>query len=169
MVTANAYQVGEMNFRIFKIIALLTAVFFIAICQSVFAAEPMSKAQLAKLNALIADQGNMADIGKITSDSFGITKTNDPPILMRGFGAKDENRVTHQISKVPNDKGYILVRFTPGKNLIYWADKNLKLVSATTFISTTAPTVRMPDKQARDGLAEELGFMAKVADNPDAY
>jgi hypothetical protein len=125
---------------------------------------PLSDAQLKKINGWIADQGKDIAVSAVITEILGLTK-NDETISARGYAAldSDNGNEVHQIFILPQGKGYLADHFHQDKVEVYWADKDLVLLTALSGIRGAKPEVMFfQDAQAAFNI--ELTWWAKFAD-----
>jgi hypothetical protein len=134
------------------------------VCGSAGAERPLSEAQLKKINGWIAGQGRDIAISALITDILGLTK-NDETISSRGYAAVDtENgNEIHQIFLLPQERGYLADHFHQDKVDVYWADKDLGLITALAGIRGGKPAI-MSFAEAQAGFNNELTWWAKFAD-----
>jgi hypothetical protein len=136
-----------------------------ALAPGAFAAErPLSEAQLRKINGWIADQGREIAVSAIITEILGLTK-NDQTMSARGYAALDpaNGNEIHQIFVLPEGKGYLADHFHQDKVEVYWADKDLVLLTALSGIRGAKPEI-MFFQDAQAGFNSELTWWAKYAD-----
>ena len=104
--------------------------------------RPLSEAQLKKINGWIADQGKDIAVSAIITEILGLTK-NDQTISARGYAALDpaNGNEIHQIFILPEGKGYLADHFHQDKVEVYWADKDLVLLTALSGVRGAKPEV----------------------------
>jgi hypothetical protein len=131
---------------------------------SVAAERPLSDAQLKKINGWIADQGKDIAVSAIITEILGLTK-NDQTMSARGYAALDtaNGNEIHQIFILPEGKGYLADHFHQDKVEVYWADKDLVLLTALSGIRGAKPEI-MFFQDAQAGFNNELTWWAKYAD-----
>ena len=131
---------------------------------SVAAARPLSAAQLKKIDGWIADQGRDIAVSAVITEILGLTK-NEETISARGYAALDpaNGNEIHQIFILPEGKGYLADRFHQDKVEVYWADKDLVLLTALSGIRDARPEI-MFFQEAQAGFTSELTWWAKYAD-----
>jgi hypothetical protein len=131
---------------------------------SVAAERPLSDAQLKKINGWIADQGRDIAVSALITEILGLTK-NDETISARGYAALDtaNGNEIHQIFILPEGKGYLADHFHQDKVEVYWADKDLVLLTALSGIRGAKPEI-MFFQDAQAGFNNELVWWAKFAD-----
>ena len=131
---------------------------------SVAAERPLSDAQLKKINGWIADQGKDIAVSAVITEILGLTK-NDQTISARGYAALDaaNGNEIHQIFILPEGKGYLADHFHQDKVEVYWADKDLVLLTALSGIRGAKPEV-MFFQDAQAAFSIELTWWAKFAD-----
>jgi hypothetical protein len=131
---------------------------------AVAAERLLSDAQLKKINGWIADQGKDIAVSAIITEILGLTK-NDQTISARGYAAFDtaNGNEIHQIFILPEGKGYLADRFHQDKVEVYWADKDLVLLTALAGIRGAKPEI-MFFQDAQAGFNTELTWWAKYAD-----
>jgi hypothetical protein len=155
-------QSRAISFVIFAtlIFASLTAI----VAATAAAEQPLSAAQLDKVNSWIAQGGSNVGVNKVSTDILGLTK-NDETISTRALAVKDPGNATeiHLIGTLPDGKGYLEEHFHQDKAEIYWADKDLVLVSASNGIRGGRPA-EMSFTEAQTEFAAELAWWAKFAD-----
>jgi hypothetical protein len=128
------------------------------------AERPLSDAQLKKINGWIADQGKDIAVSAVITEILGLTK-NDETISARGYAAldSDNGNEVHQIFILPQGKGYLADHFHQDKVEVYWADKDLVLLTALSGVRGAKPEVMFfQDAQAAFNI--ELTWWAKFAD-----
>jgi len=131
---------------------------------SAAAERPLSEAQLKKINGWIADQGKDIAVSALITEILGLTK-DDQTISARGYAALDpaNGNEIHQIFILPEGKGYLADHFHQDKVEVYWADKDLVLLTALSGIRGAKPAV-MFFQEAQVGFNQELIWWAKFAD-----
>jgi hypothetical protein len=131
---------------------------------SAAAERPLSDAQLKKINGWIADQGRDIAVSAVITEILGLTK-DDQTMSARGYAALDaENgNEIHQIFILPEGKGYLADHFHQDKVEVYWADKDLVLLTALSGIRGAKPEI-MFFQDAQAGFNSELTWWAKYAD-----
>jgi hypothetical protein len=131
---------------------------------SVAAERPLSDAQLKKINGRIADQGKDIAVSAIITEILGLTK-NDQTMSARGYAALDtaNGNEIHQIFILPEGKGYLADHFHQDKVEVYWADKDLVLLTALSGIRGAKPEI-MFFQDAQAGFNSELTWWARYAD-----
>jgi hypothetical protein len=131
---------------------------------SAAAERPLSEAQLKKINGWIADQGKDIAVSALITEILGLTK-DDQTISARGYAALDpaNGNEIHQIFILPEGKGYLADHFHQDKVEVYWADKDLVLLTALSGIRGAKPAV-MFFQEAQVGFNSELTWWAKYAD-----
>jgi hypothetical protein len=131
---------------------------------SVAAERLLSEAQLKKINGWIADQGKDIAVSALITEILGLTK-NDEIISARGYAALDtaNGNEIHQIFILPEGKGYLADHFHQDKVEVYWADKDLVLLTALSGIRGAKPEV-MLFQDAQAAFNNELTWWAKYAD-----
>jgi hypothetical protein len=131
---------------------------------STAAERALSDAQLRKIDGWIADQGRDIAISAVITEILGLTK-NDQTISARGYAALDaaNGNEIHQIFILPEGKGYLADHFHQDKVEVYWADKDLVLLTALSGVRGTRPAV-MFFQDAQAGFNNELTWWAKFAD-----
>jgi hypothetical protein len=131
---------------------------------STAAERPLSDAQLKKINGWIADQGKDIAVSAVITEILGLTK-NDETISVRGYAARDSENGNeiHQIFILPEGKGYLADHFHQDKVEVYWADKDLVLLTALSGIRGAKPEI-MFFQDAQAGFNNELTWWAKYAD-----
>ena len=129
---------------------------------SVAAERPLSEAQLKKINGWIADQGKDIAVSAVITEILGLTK-NDQTISARGYAALDSDNEIHQIFILPEGKGYLADHFHQDKVEVYWADKDLVLLTALSGVGGAKPEI-MFFQDAQAGFNNELTWWAKYAD-----
>jgi hypothetical protein len=132
--------------------------------ETIAAERPLSEAQLKKINGWIADQGRDIAISAVITEILGLTK-DDQTMSARGYAALDpENgNEIHQIFILPEGKGYLADHFHQDKVEVYWADKDLVLLTALSGIRGAKPEI-MFFQEAQAGFNSELTWWAKYAD-----
>jgi hypothetical protein len=149
----------------FVIFAALISAPLTAIAPATVAAElPLSDAQLDKINGWIAQGGSNVGVNKISTDILGLTK-NDESISARALAVKDPDNdgEIHLIGTLPDGKGYLEEHFHQDKAEIYWADKDLVLISASNGVRGGRPA-EMSFTEAQTEFAGELAWWGKFAD-----
>jgi hypothetical protein len=128
------------------------------------AERALSDAQLKKINGWIADQGKDIAVSAVITEILGLTK-NDQTISARGYAALDaaNGNEIHQIFILPEGKGYLADHFHQGKVEVYWADKDLVLVTALAGVRGARPEV-MFFQDAQAAFNNELTWWAKFAE-----
>jgi hypothetical protein len=131
---------------------------------SAAAERPLSEAQLKKINGWIADQGKDIAFSAVITEILGLTK-DDQTMSARGYAALDpaNGNEIHQIFILPEGKGYLADHFHQDKVEVYWADKDLVLLTALSGIRGAKPAV-MFFQEAQVGFNSELTWWAKYAD-----
>ena len=131
---------------------------------SVAAERPLSDAQLKKINGWIADQGRDIAVSAVITEILGLTK-NEETMSARGYAALDtENgNEIHQIFILPEGKGYLADHFHQEKVEVYWADKDLVLLTALSGIRGAKPEI-MFFQDAQAAFNSELVWWAKFAE-----
>jgi len=131
---------------------------------SVAAGRPLSDAQLKKISGWIADQGRDIAVSAVITEILGLTK-NEETISARGYAALDpaNGNEIHQIFILPEGKGYLADHFHQDKVEVYWADKDLVLLTALSGIRGARPEI-MFFQEAQAGFDGELTWWAKYAD-----
>jgi hypothetical protein len=131
---------------------------------AVAAERLLSDAKLKKINGWIVDQGKDIAVSAIITEILGLTK-NDQTISARGYAAFDaaNGNEIHQIFILPEGKGYLADRFHQDKVEVYWADKDLVLLTALAGIRGAKPEI-MFFQDAQAGFNTELTWWAKYAD-----
>jgi hypothetical protein len=124
----------------------------------------LSDAQLKKINGWIADQGKDIAVSAIITEILGLTK-NDQTMSARGYAALDttNGNEIHQIFILPEGKGYLADHFHQDKVEVYWADKDLVLLTALSGILGAKPEI-MFFQDAQAAFNSELTWWAKYAD-----
>lgn len=124
----------------------------------------LSDAQLKKIDGWIADQGKDIAVSAVITEILGLTK-NDQTISARGYAAFDtaNGNEIHQIFILPEGKGYLADHFHQDKVEVYWADKDLVLVTALSGVRGARPEV-MFFQDAQASFNNELTWWAKFAD-----
>ncbi len=136
-----------------------------ALMPGAFAAERLlSEAQLKKINGWIADQGKDIAVSAIITEILGLTK-NDQTMSARGYAALDtaNGNEIHQIFVLPEGKGYLADHFHQDKVEVYWADKDLVLLTALSGVRGAKPEI-MFFQDAQAAFNNELTWWAKYAD-----
>jgi hypothetical protein len=136
-----------------------------ALVRSSSAAErALSDAQLKKIDGWIADQGKDIAVSAVITEILGLTK-NDQTISARGYAAFDtaNGNEIHQIFILPEGKGYLTDHFHQDKVEVYWADKDLALVTALSGVRGARPAV-MFFQDAQAAFNNELTWWATFAD-----
>ena len=124
----------------------------------------LSDAQLKKIDGWIADQGKDIAVSAVITEILGLTK-NDQTISARGYAAFDSangNQI-HQIFILPEGKGYLADHFHQDKVEVYWADKDLVLLTALSGVRGARPEI-MFFQDAQAAFNNELTWWAKFAD-----
>jgi hypothetical protein len=131
---------------------------------SAAAERSLSEAQLKKINGWIADQGKDIAVSALITEILGLTK-DDQTISARGYAALDpaNGNEIHQIFILPEGKGYLADHFHQDKVEVYWADKDLVLLTALSGIRGAKPEV-MFFQEAQAAFNQELIWWAKYAD-----
>jgi hypothetical protein len=131
---------------------------------SIAAQRPLSDTQLKKINGWIADQGKDIAVSALITEILGLTK-NDQTISARGYAALDpaNGNEIHQIFILPEGKGYLADHFHQDKVEVYWADKDLVLVTALSGVRGVKPEI-MFFQDAQAAFNNELTWWAKYAD-----
>ena len=131
---------------------------------SVAAERPLSDAQLKKINGWIADQGKDIVVSAVITEILGLTK-NEETMSARGYAALDtaNGNEIHQIFILPEGKGYLADHFHQDKVEVYWADKDLVLLTALSGIRGAKPEI-MFFQDAQAGFNNELAWWAKYVD-----
>lgn len=131
---------------------------------SAAAERPLSEAQLKKINGWIADQGKDIAVSALITEILGLTK-DDQTISARGYAALDpaNGNEIHQIFILPEGKGYLADHFHQDKVEVYWADKDLVLLTALSGIRGAKPAI-MFFQEAQVAFNQELIWWAKYAD-----
>ena len=131
---------------------------------SVAAERPLSDAQLKKINGWIADQGKDIVVSAVITEILGLTK-NEETMSARGYAALDtaNGNEIHQIFILPEGKGYLADHFHQDKVEVYWADKDLVLLTALSGIRGAKPEI-MFFQDAQAGFSNELAWWAKYVD-----
>ena len=151
--------------RIGIAVAAVLALGIAALAPAALAAQrPISEAQLKKINGWIADQGKDIAVSALITEILGLTK-NDQTISARGYAALDpaNGNDIHQIFILPESKGYLADHFHQDKVEVYWADKDLVLLTALSGVRGAKPEV-MFFQDAQAGFNSELTWWAKYAD-----
>ena len=151
--------------RIGIAVAAVLALGVAALAPAALAAQrPISEAQLKKINGWIADQGKDIAVSALITEILGLTK-NDQTISARGYAALDpaNGNEIHQIFILPEGKGYLADHFHQDKVEVYWADKDLVLLTALSGVRGAKPEV-MFFQDAQAGFDNELTWWAKYAD-----
>jgi hypothetical protein len=151
--------------RIGIAVAAVLALGVAALAPAALAAQrPISEAQLKKINGWIADQGKDIAVSALITEILGLTK-NDQTISARGYAALDpaNGNDIHQIFILPESKGYLADHFHQDKVEVYWADKDLVLLTALSGVRGAKPEV-MFFQDAQAGFDNELTWWAKYAD-----
>jgi hypothetical protein len=151
--------------RIGIAVAAVLALGIAALAPAALAAQrPISEAQLKKINGWIADQGKDIAVSALITEILGLTK-NDQTISARGYAALDpaNGNEIHQIFILPESKGYLADHFHQDKVEVYWADKDLVLLTALSGVRGAKPEV-MFFQDAQAGFNSELTWWAKYAD-----
>jgi hypothetical protein len=132
--------------------------------ETIAAERPLSEAQLKKINGWIADQGRDIAVSAVITEILGLTK-NEETMSARGYAALDaENgNEIHQIFILPEGKGYLADHFHQDKVEVYWADKDLVLLTALSGIRGAKPEI-MFFQEAQAEFKNELTWWAKYAD-----
>jgi hypothetical protein len=128
------------------------------------AARALSDAQLKKIDGWIADQGKDIAVSALITEILGLTK-NDQTISARGYAALDtaNGNEIHQIFILPQGKGYLADHFHQDKVEVYWADKDLVLLTALSGVRGARPEI-MFFQDAQAAFNSELTWWAKFAD-----
>jgi hypothetical protein len=131
---------------------------------STAAERALSDAQLKKIDGWIADQGRDIAISAVITEILGLTK-NDQTISARGYAALDaaNGNEIHQIFILPEGKGYLADHFHQDKVEVYWADKDLVLLTALSGVRGARPEI-MFFQDAQASFNNELTWWAKFAD-----
>jgi hypothetical protein len=131
---------------------------------STAAERALSDAQLKKIDGWIADQGKDIAVSAVITEILGLTK-NDQTISARGYAAFDtaSGNEIHQIFILPEGKGYLADHFHQDKVEVYWADKDLVLLTALSGVRGARPEI-MFFQDAQAGFNNELIWWAKFAD-----
>ena len=131
---------------------------------STAAERALSEVQLKKINGWIADQGKDIAVSAVITEILGLTK-NDQTISARGYAALDaaNGNEIHQIFILPEGKGYLADHFHQDKVEVYWADKNLVLLTALSGVRGARPEI-MFFQDAQAAFNNELTWWAKFAD-----
>jgi hypothetical protein len=128
------------------------------------APQPLTEAELKKVNGLIADQGRDVGVDPMITDILGLT-ANGQAISCRAFAAFDarsENEI-HQIYLLPDAKGYLVGHFYKDKVDVYLTDKDFALISALAGVRGERPaTASFQDAQY--GFGFERTWWANFAD-----
>jgi hypothetical protein len=134
------------------------------LARSCAAERALSDAQLKKIDGWIADQGRDIAVSAVITEILGLTK-NDQTISARGYAALDaaNGNEIHQIFILPEGKGYLADHFHQDKVEVYWADKDLVLLTALSGVRGARPAV-MFFQDAQAGFNNELTWWAKFAD-----
>jgi hypothetical protein len=151
----------RIGIAVIAVLALGTA----TLAPGALAAErPLSEAQLKKINGWIADQGKDIAFSALITEILGLTK-NDQTMSARGYAALDtaNGNEIHQIFILPGGKGYLADHFHQDKVEVYWADKDLVLLTALSGIRGAKPEI-MFFQDAQAGFNNELTWWAKYAD-----
>ena len=129
---------------------------------SIAAERPLSGAQLKKINGWIADQGKDIAVSAVITEILGLTK-NDETISARGYaalGSENGNEI-HQIFILPEGKGYLADHFHQDKVEVYWADKDLALLTALSGIRGAKPDI-MFFQEAQAGLQHRADLVGEI-------
>jgi hypothetical protein len=131
---------------------------------STAAERALSDGQLKKINGWIADQGKDIAVSAVITEILGLTK-NDQTISARGYAALDaaNGNEIHQIFILPEGKGYLADHFHQDKVEVYWADKDLVLLTALSGVRGARPEV-MFFQDAQAAFNNELTWWAKFAE-----
>jgi hypothetical protein len=131
---------------------------------SAAAERPLSEAQLKKINGWIADQGRDIAVSAVITEILGLTK-NEETMSARGYAALDteSGNEIHQIFILPEGKGYLADHFHQDKVEVYWADKDLVLLTALSGVRGAKPEI-MFFQEAQASFNNELTWWAKYAD-----
>ena len=146
--------------NLFPVSTVLTFAFF---ASAVAETQPISDAQLKKINEIIAVKGNEVTINKMISGLLGATK-NDDPVSSRALAVNDNQSGIHQIQPLPDGRGYIIGELHPNLAHVYWVNKDFVLVSALALMNGQSPTA-MPIEEAQVGIGTELAYWASIADS----
>jgi hypothetical protein len=131
---------------------------------STAAGRALSDAQLKKINGWIADQGRDIAVSAVITEILGLTK-NEQTMTARGYAALDaaNGNEIHQIFILPEAKGYLADHFHQDKVEVYWADKDLVLLTALSGVRGARPEI-MFFQGAQADFNNELTWWAKYAD-----
>jgi hypothetical protein len=131
---------------------------------STAAERALSDAQLKKIDGWIADQGKDIAVSAVITEILGLTK-NDQTISARGYAALDaaNGNEIHQIFILPGGNGYLADHFHQDKVEVYWADKDLVLLTALSGVRGARPEI-MFFQDAQAAFNNELRWWAKYAD-----
>jgi hypothetical protein len=141
--------------------AVLASIPYRAIHVTFAADRPLSDAELKKIQGWIADNGNTVSVSKLATDILGLT-ANDEAISTRAFAVKESNSEIHQIGIIPEGKGYLEDHLHDDKLDVYWADKDLVLISALTGVRGGRPEA-VSFREAQAEFSKELAWWAKFA------
>jgi hypothetical protein len=159
-------RTGLLSFA--AIIALLPVCLAVAsygVTRVTFAAErPLSADELDKIAGWIAEHGETIAANKMATDILGLTN-NDQTISSRAIAVKEpESDIEiHQIGILDGGRGYLAEHFHQDQADVYWADKNLVLLSALTGTRAGKPAA-MSFAQAEAGFSKELAWWVQFAD-----
>jgi hypothetical protein len=130
--------------------------------QVVPASQPLTEAELKKLDDLIAQQGKDIAVTPIITEILGLTK-GDQTMTCRAFAALGEGDEVHQIYLLADGKGYLAAHFYKDKLDVYSVDKTFGLVAALEGVrgQYPAPTTFA---DAQYGYHFEQAWWAKYAD-----
>ena len=130
----------------------------------VAAERALSDAQLKKINGWIAEKGRTIEVSEIITDILGLTQNNET-MTSRAFATRDSENADeiHVMFILPAEKGYLEERFHQDRIEVYWADKNLVLISALTGIRGGKPAI-MSFQEAQAGFDHDLKWWAKYAE-----
>jgi hypothetical protein len=128
------------------------------------AERALSEAQLKKINGWIAEKGRDVEVSEIITDILGVTQDNER-ISCRAFATRDKENADeiHVMFILPAGKGYLEEHFHQDRIEVYWADKNLVLISALTGIRGGQPAI-MSFAEAKAGYDHDLKWWAKYAE-----
>jgi hypothetical protein len=127
------------------------------------ATQPLTAAELKRIDDLIAQQGKDIAVTPIITEILGLTK-GDQAITCRAFAAIGEGDEVHQIYILPDGKGYLAAHFYKDKLDVYSVDKTFALVAALEGVrgQYPAPTTFA---DAQYGYHFEQAWWAKYVDS----